>query len=122
MPSSVKSLGQLLRKTRLEQKLTLEELKEQIKDRVEVSVATLSRIERAAFDGSVASIRSDTHAALTAWIDSTQAPNIEGGSTPEIVNLHLRADKNLSADTAEALGQMFKLAYEVAVTKAEKDG
>jgi hypothetical protein len=33
-------------------------------------------------------------------------------STPDIVEAHLRADRNLDAETAAALGRMFRLAYE----------
>lgn len=34
------------------------------------------------------------------------------GSTVEAVELHLRADKNLSRDDAEALSELFRVAYE----------
>jgi hypothetical protein len=33
-------------------------------------------------------------------------------STPELVEVHLRADKNLSPEAAKALAQMFKAIYE----------
>jgi hypothetical protein len=32
-------------------------------------------------------------------------------STPEIVEAHLRADRNLSPETADALSQLFRVAY-----------
>ena len=32
-------------------------------------------------------------------------------STPEIVEAHLRADKHLTADTAKALSELFRVAY-----------
>ena len=40
---------------------------------------------------------------------SGQVPEL---STPEVVEVHLRADKNLSPQTARALAELFKLAYE----------
>ena len=38
-------------------------------------------------------------------------------STLEAVELHLRADKNLSRDDAEALSEMFRLAYDALAQK-----
>ena len=38
-------------------------------------------------------------------------------STVEAVELHLRADKNLSRDDAEALSEMFRLAYDALSAK-----
>ena len=32
-------------------------------------------------------------------------------ATPEIVEAHLRADKNLNAETAQALSELFRVAY-----------
>ena len=32
-------------------------------------------------------------------------------ATPEIVEAHLRADKNLSPETAKALSELFRVAY-----------
>ena len=32
-------------------------------------------------------------------------------STPEIVEAHLRADRNLSEETAKALSELFRVAY-----------
>lgn len=48
------------------------------------------------------------------------------GSTVEAVELHLRADKNLSRDDAEALSELFRVAYETVSgkrgVKANKKG
>jgi hypothetical protein len=33
-------------------------------------------------------------------------------ATPEIVEAHLRADKNLTPDTAKALSELFRVAYQ----------
>jgi hypothetical protein len=35
-----------------------------------------------------------------------------GESTPDIVEAHLRADRNLDAKTAAAFGRIFRAAYE----------
>ena len=110
MATTAKSIGQLLRKTRLKLELTLQDVKEE----TGISVATLSRIERSAFDDSSTSIRSDTLSSIKAWIDRCEVgkEKRQQSTTPDIVSLHLRADKNLDAETADALAQMFKTAYE----------
>jgi hypothetical protein len=38
-------------------------------------------------------------------------------STPDLVEVHLRADKNLTPDTAKALAEMFKTLYQHAAKK-----
>ena len=38
--------------------------------------------------------------------------NDDSRSTPEVVEAHLRADRNLEPDTAAALARMFRVAYE----------
>lgn len=43
-------------------------------------------------------------------------------STPDIVEFHLRADKNLSPKTAEALAEMFRLIYEAYARKERGEG
>lgn len=43
-------------------------------------------------------------------------------STPDIVEFHLRADKNLSPKTAEALAEMFRLVYEAYARKERGEG
>lgn len=119
MPHSVKILGQTLRKTRLELKLKLVD----VKNDTQISVATLSRIERAAFDGSSTSIRSDTLTKLSEWIEekSATAGSRDGStSTPDLVSLHLRADKSLDAETADALALLFKTAYDGFTKDAKK--
>jgi transcriptional regulator with XRE-family HTH domain len=85
----------------------------------EVSAPTFSRVER----GHVP--ERDTLLRLARWADVRIDPALHddarrarnasvhapGASTLEAVELHLRADKNLSRDDAEALSEMFRLAY-----------
>lgn len=90
-----------------------------------ISAATLSRLERglAATLPDVATLEK-----LARWLGmtigdlleskapkaGTKAPEV---STPELVEVHLRADKNLAPKTAHALAQMFKVLYEQASKK-----
>src|SRR5205809_1097619 len=96
-------LGERLRGRRLERELTLQQVSEQ----TGISVATLSRIER----GAAKSLKSDTLLTLTEWMGTEVEmlrkephPVVEKGKTidytPDIVELHLRADKNLDRKTA----------------------
>lgn len=43
-------------------------------------------------------------------------------STPDVVEFHLRADKNLSPKTAEALAEMFRLIYKAYAQKDRGGG
>ncbi len=117
MPHGIdpESLGNRLRTERKRRKLTLQAVSEQ----TGVSVATLSRIER----GGSQTINSDTLVALTDWIGTgiesvkkEPPPVVHHGkiveSTPDIVELHLRADKNLDRKTAMALANLFRSVYE----------
>lgn len=92
-----------------------------------VSSSTLSRIEQ----GKVPDL--DTFARLCQWLGVSadefissrketvgsgyplQAP---GMTTPEIITAHLRADRALTTETADALATMVRLAYE-AVARGE---
>jgi transcriptional regulator with XRE-family HTH domain len=69
----------------------------------------------------------DNIARLTNWLDVPLERILSGGghdrneakavvyfpheSTPEIVEAHLRADRNLTAETADALSELFRVAY-----------
>jgi transcriptional regulator with XRE-family HTH domain len=105
MPLNADKLGEALRRIRLERDMTLQ----QVSDQTEVSVATLSRIERLEFD----SVKSETLGALNAWIAKNQFEFREKRKldTPDIVELHLRADKNLDKETADALSDLFRTVY-----------
>lgn len=86
-----------------------------------VSPSTLSRLER----GASASLPdTETLKRLASWLgltleqllkeDTKTAPRSGTPtlSVPETVQVHLRADKNLAPETAEALATMFQLLYE----------
>ena len=107
MPINIASLGERLRKTRIERNLTLEE----VKDQTGVSVATLSRIER----GSASNIKSNTMDSVSLWI----ATDSESTGTPDIVELHLRADKNLDHESADALAKLFRTAYKTLASRMD---
>lgn len=86
-----------------------------------LSAATLSRLERGA---AVSLPDAASLTKLAAWLNTTVGVllgeeagktgigNASEASTPEIVEVHLRADKNLSPETAKALATMFKALYE----------
>lgn len=106
MPLSASKLGDALRRTRLEREMTLQ----QVSDQTGVSVATLSRIERSEFDN----VKSETLGTLNEWIARNQLESREKRklATPDIVELHLRADKNLDKKTADALAELFRTVYD----------
>lgn len=86
-----------------------------------VSASTLSRIENG-----TGKPDADNIARLTTWLD-VPMERIFGSwsegeearavvyfpreSTPEIVEAHLRADRNLTSETASALSELFRVAY-----------
>ena len=83
-----------------------------------ISASTLSRIER----GAATSLPdAATLNKLADWLD-TSVSSILGVeerndnspmlTTPEIVEVHLRADKELNPKTAQSLATMFKMMYE----------
>jgi transcriptional regulator with XRE-family HTH domain len=84
-----------------------------------VSPSTLSRLERFV-PSSLPD--ADTLTKLASWLNMSvefmlygEEPE-DGGASPEMsmpefIEVHLRADKNLSSETADALSKMFKLLY-----------
>lgn len=113
--SDIVWIAEKLRRTRKERGLTLQE----VFDQTGIPIPTLSRVER----GAAKDLKSATLIALTSWMGvSTEelhkkpGPVLSKGKvvreTPEIVELHLRADKNLRADTAAALASLFRTAYD----------
>jgi transcriptional regulator with XRE-family HTH domain len=111
-------LGRAIRRRREELGLSLRDLA----DETEVSASTLSRIENG-----TGKPDADNIARLAGWLDVPMA-RIMGGkklhgaedravvyypseSTPEIVEAHLRADRNLTPETAKALSELFRVAY-----------
>jgi transcriptional regulator with XRE-family HTH domain len=100
-------LGDRLRQIRKERGMTLEE----VWKATGISVPTLSRIER----GDAKGLLGETLITLTNWMGTSaklwrKADAVD--STPDIVELHLRADKNLDRKTADALAQLFRVAYD----------
>lgn len=79
----------------------------------EISASTLSRIEQ----GKIPDL--DTFIKLCKWLDVSadhftrddDRVNFQDENTPELVAAHLRADRTLDPQTAEALVTMIQMAY-----------
>ena len=111
-------LGRAIRRRREELGLSLRD----VADETSVSASTLSRIENG-----TGKPDADNSARLTSWLDVPMERILKGTregreetkaivyypheSTPEIVEAHLRADRNLTAETADALSELFRVAY-----------
>ncbi len=111
-------LGSAVRRRREEQGLSLRDVAEE----TGVSASTLSRIENG-----TGKPDADNIARLAAWLDMPIERVMHGRhgsatdpkpvvyypheSTPEIVEAHLRADRQLSPETAKALSELFRVAY-----------
>jgi transcriptional regulator with XRE-family HTH domain len=111
-------LGRAIRRRREELQLSLRD----VADVTNVSASTLSRIENG-----TGKPDADNIARLTSWLDMPMervlaGRNVESEtaqavvyfpheSTPEIVEAHLRADRNLTPETAAALSELFRVAY-----------
>ena len=115
---NTEELGRAIRRRRQELGLSLRD----VADKTGVSASTLSRIENGTGEPDA-----DNIARLTSWLnmpmervlsgrhpDSDEAPAViyyPHESTPEIVEAHLRADRNLTPETANALSELFRVAY-----------
>jgi transcriptional regulator with XRE-family HTH domain len=113
------ALGERLRKVRQQRSKTLKDVFEE----TGISIPTLSRIER----GDANNIESKTLLTLGQWMNvsldilSSHALIKESKkSTPDVVELHLRADKNLEPQTATLLAKMFRATYEQVVNKSKR--
>jgi len=112
-------LGRAIRRKREELGLSLRD----VADETQVSASTLSRIENG-----TGKPDADNIARLTRWLDmpmervmggrrnedgSDNAPVVyfPHEATPDIVEAHLRADRNLNPETAKALSELFRVAY-----------
>ncbi len=112
-------LGQAIKRKREELELSLRD----VADVTQVSASTLSRIENG-----TGKPDADNIARLSDWLEmpvdrvmKKQNPGSETEvepviyypheATPEIVAAHLRADRNLSPETAKALSELFRVAY-----------
>ena len=113
---STVELGRAIKRRREELKLSLRD----VGDLTEVSASTLSRIENG-----TGRPDADNIARLTQWLDipvdrlmTHTSDNVEPviyyphEKTPEIIEAHLRADKNLTPETAKALSELFRVAYQ----------
>jgi transcriptional regulator with XRE-family HTH domain len=110
-------LGRAIKRRREELKLSLRD----VGDLTEVSASTLSRIENG-----TGRPDADNIARLTQWLDmpvdrlmtNHTAGHVEPviyyphEATADIVEAHLRADKNLTPETANALSELFRVAYQ----------
>jgi transcriptional regulator with XRE-family HTH domain len=127
MPQSSQSRIAMLIKAKMrEARLGLRESAQ----KAHVSAATLSRLSR----GLSATLPDvETLERIAKWIGisvtellSDKKLKSQGKgptpSTPEIVEGHLRADRNLAPETASALAQMFKVLYEQSAKKPERKG
>jgi transcriptional regulator with XRE-family HTH domain len=115
-------IGKLIREKRTREGLSLVAASQESG----VSPATLSRIERRTDSFSTNQSLPDVRTldALTSWLGvsisgagfsaTLISPNahLEPFSTPDVVEAHLRADRNLDAKKAELLAQVFRAAYE----------
>ena len=134
MAKSVKALvdteelGRAIRRRREELRLSLRD----VATETSVSASTLSRIENG-----TGKPDADNIARLTSWLDVPMERILSGRHsqsetskavvyfpqepTPEIVEAHLRADRNLTPETAAALSELFRVAYnQFSRTDAEK--
>lgn len=110
-------LGRAIKRHRDELKMSLRD----VADEIGVSASTLSRIENG-----TGKPDADNIARITRWLDmpvDRVMSNRPGKSvepvvyypheaTPEIVEAHLRADKKLTPETAKALSELFRVAYQ----------
>jgi transcriptional regulator with XRE-family HTH domain len=110
-------LGRAIKRRREELGLSLRD----VADVTEVSASTLSRIENG-----TGKPDADNIARLTGWLDMpvdrvmkmAKKDDVEAvvyyphEATPEIVEAHLRADKKLTPETAKALSELFRVAYQ----------
>ena len=108
-------LGKAIKRRREELKMSLRD----VADVIDVSASTLSRIENG-----TGRPDTDNIARITRWLDMPVDRLMKHSSegvepviyyphepTTEIISAHLRADKNLSPETAEALSELFRVAY-----------
>ena len=115
---NTEELGRAVRRRRDELGLSLRD----VASETSVSASTLSRIENG-----TGKPDADNIARLTAWLNVPMERILSGHQTqsepskavvyyphepmPEIVEAHLRADRNLTPETAAALSELFRVAY-----------
>src|SRR4029434_5560239 len=115
---NTEELGRAIRRRREELGLSLRD----VATRTSVSASTLSRIENG-----TGKPDADNIARLTSWLDVPMERILSGRQgqaeaappvvyypqepTPEIVEAHLRADRNLTPETPAALSELFRVPY-----------
>jgi transcriptional regulator with XRE-family HTH domain len=128
---NTEELGRAIRRRREDLGLSLRD----VATETSVSASTLSRIENG-----TGKPDADNIARLTSWLDVPMERILSGRHhsqadaakavvyypqepTPQIVEAHLRADKNLTPETASALSELFRVAYnQFSRNDAEKTG
>jgi transcriptional regulator with XRE-family HTH domain len=114
----VHRLGMLVRRKRERENLKLKD----VADQTGLKIPTISRVEH----GASQDLDGGTLLTLSRWLGADANDFIERGalpappatkskvthSTADVVELYLRADKNLDKTTASALSTMFRTAYE----------
>lgn len=107
----VRDLGDLLRRKRSAARLTLREVEGELNHALTAS--SLSRIENGAVPDS------KNVPALASWlgiplhlIGFTSDPAPEAVDTPDLVEVHLRADRRLEPAAAQALSRLFRHLYD----------
>ncbi len=120
----VMRLAQMIRTKREQDELTLRD----VNAVTGIPVPTISRLER----GLSKDIESSTLLPIARWLNASPEDLQEGApeyplkrgkpveSTPDVVDIFLRADKNLNRKTADALSTMFRAAY--ATLAAQRKG
>jgi transcriptional regulator with XRE-family HTH domain len=119
----VRELGELLRARRTASGLTLRQLQAELEN--VLTASALSRIE----NGAVPEARNVQPIARwlripmsqIAWPGQMTSAQV-AQSTPDAVEVHLRADKNLKPEAADALARMFRLLYDDIVHGRIKPG
>lgn len=93
-----------------------------------LTVATFSRLERAVVSSlpdtdTLAKVATWTGVSIAKMLHEKESDNefSTDATVPEIVEVHLRADKNLAPETAKALAKMFRVLYEQSVQHAGVD-
>lgn len=114
---TINELAEELRRRREDDGLTLRD----VEAATGISAATLSRIER----GSTPDF--DIVKKLAKWLDVVVGTEEGGIGTPKTdaelkrtIEVHLRADKNLSAKLARSIADAFDLVMRVEIEKAKK--
>lgn len=111
-PIDASELATRLRARRRERALSLRDAAAEIG----VSAATLSRVERGDYlperDNLFTLLRWLGVAVPAAASPAPAEPHAPGAATMEAIELHLRADKELSSEDADTIAQMVRLAYE----------